>query len=257
MMKRVFAPWALAVLLHAAPAHAATDKTPEIPVLIAESIDPRGNPLPTPPIIAAVVNLLAEETGLNLVIRGYPWRRAQVMAGQGEGLLYGAASTPERLRVFQFTKPVYDANQWLVSSAQAPLIFHHWEDLQDKVISIGVGGKYGPEFEARREKLFKIEQDAASTENRLKMLSTHRVDAVLLDSFRNPSQLSASLNCRFPGDHWVVSEKSVGFEPLLIAVPKSAKLGKLLPVLNNAITRLHRNGNMQKAVDSVANISGC
>ena len=257
MMKRVFAPWALAVLLHAAPAHAATDKTTEIPVLIAESIDPRGNPLPTPPIIAAVVNLLAEETGLNLVIRGYPWRRAQVMAGQGEGLLYGAASTPERLRVFQFTKPVYDANQWLVSSAQAPLIFHRWEDLQDKVISIGVGGKYGPEFEARREKLFRIEQDAASTENRLKMLSTHRVDAVLLDSFRNPSQLSASLNCRFPGDHWVVSEKSVGFEPLLIAVPKSAKLGKLLPVLNNAITRLHRNGNMQKAVDSVANISGC
>ena len=181
MMKRVFAPWALAVLLHAAPAHAATDKTTEIPVLIAESIDPRGNPLPTPPIIAAVVNLLAEETGLNLVIRGYPWRRAQVMAEQGEGLLYGAASTPERLRVFQFTKPVYDANQWLVSSAQAPLIFHHWEDLQDKVISIGVGGKYGPEFEARREKLFRIEQDAASTENRLKMLSTHRVDAVLLD----------------------------------------------------------------------------
>jgi ABC-type amino acid transport substrate-binding protein len=256
MMNRVFAPCALAVLLHAAPVHA-IDKTAEIPVLIAESIDPRGTPLPTPPIISAVVNLLAEETGLNLVIRAYPWRRAQVMAEHGEGLLYGAASTPERLRVFTFTKPVYDANQWLVSSAQAPLIFHRWDDLKDKVISIGVGGKYGPEFEARRETLFKIEQDAASTENRLKMLATHRVDAVLLDSFRNPAQLSASLNCRFPGDHWVVSEKSVGFEPLLIAVPKSAQLKKLLPTLNNAITRLHKNGSMQKAVDSVANVTGC
>ncbi len=255
MMKRVFAPWALAVLLSAS-AHAA-GQTEEIPVLIAESIDARGNQLPTPPIISAVVNLLAADTGLNLVIRAYPWRRAQVMAEQGEGLLYGAASTPERLRVFRFTKPVYDANQWLVSSAQSPLVFHQWEDLRDKVISIGAGGKYGPAFEARREKLFKIEQDAGSTENRLKMLSTHRVDAVLLDSFRNAAQLGASLNCRFPGDHWVVAEKSVGFEPLLIAVPKSPRMTKLLPVLNNAITHLKKNGSMQKAVDSVANVSGC
>lgn len=253
MMNRFFAPGVLAVLLQAAPVHA-IDKTTEIPVLIAESIDPRGNPLPTPPIISAVVDLLAQETGLNLVIRAYPWRHAQVMA---EHVLYGAASTPERLRVFKFTKPVYDANQWLVSSAQAPLQFHRWEDLRDKVISIGVGGKYGPEFEARREKLFKIEQDTASTENRLKMLSTHRVDAVLLDSFRNPAQLSASLNCRFPCDHWIVAEKSVGFEPLLIAVPKSDQLSKLLPTLNKAITHLTKNGSMQKAVDSVANVSGC
>jgi ABC-type amino acid transport substrate-binding protein len=256
MMKRVFAPCALAVLLHAAPVHA-IDKNAEIPVLIAESVDARGVPQPPPPIISAVVNLLAEETGLNLVIRAYPWRRAVVMAEHGEGLLYGAASTPERQPFFKFTKPVYDANQWLVSSAEAPLTFHQWDDLRDKVISIGGGGKFGPEFEARRDKLFKIEQNNASTENRLKMLSTHRVDAVLLDSFRNPAQLSASLNCRFPSDHWVVAEKSVGFEPLLIAVPKHDQLVKLLPTLNNAITRLTKNGNMQKAVDSVANVSGC
>lgn len=256
MMKRVIASLMFAVLLPAAPAHA-TDKSEEIPILIAESIDARGNQLPTPAIISAVVNLLAEETGLNLVIRAYPWRRALVMAEQGEGLLYGAASTPERQRVFRFTKPVYDANQWLVSSEQAPLVFHRWEDLRGKVISIGGGGKFGPEFEARRDKLFKIEQNATSTESRMKMLSAHHVDAVLLDSFRNPAQLGASLNCRFPNDHWVVADKSVGFEPLLIAVPKNASMNKLLPVLNNAITHLVRNGSMQKAVDSVANVTGC
>jgi hypothetical protein len=97
-------------MLHAAPVHA-IDKTTEIPVLIAESVDARGIQPPPPPIISAVVNLLAEETGLNLVIRPYG---ARVMAEQGEGLLYGAANTPERLPFFKFTKPVYDANQWLV-----------------------------------------------------------------------------------------------------------------------------------------------
>jgi len=145
MMKRAFAAWTLAMLLPAAPIHAA-DKDEEIPVLIAEAVDARGHPQPTPPIIAAVIGQLAAESGLNLVVHAYPWRRAQVMAENGEGLLYGAAITPERLHVFNFTRPVYDANQWLVSSTQAPLKFRRWADLRDKVISIAAGGKYGPEF---------------------------------------------------------------------------------------------------------------
>jgi len=256
MAKRLLVACALAVLQLAAAAHAA-DSNDEVAVLIAEAIDPRGNPLPTPPIIAAVINQLAADSGLNLVVHAYPWRRAQVMAENGEGLLYGAASTPERLRVLRFTRPLYAANQWLVSSAQAPLAFHRWEDLRGKVISIAAGGKYGPEFETRRDKLFKVEENAASMESRLMMLSAHHVDAVLVDSFRNPVQLGASLNCRFPGDHWAVAEKSVGFEPLLIAVPKHGELGKLLPLLNQSIARLHKSGSIQKAIDSVANISGC
>lgn len=256
MKKPVPAFFALVVLLQGAPAQAA-DQQAEIPVLIAESIDPQGHPLPTPPIIEAVIGQLAAESKLRLVVRAYPWRRAQMMAEHGQGLLYGAAITPERRRVLAFTRPLYDANQWLVSSASAPLAFHRWEDLRGKVISIGEGGKYGPEFEQRKRKLFKIEDNAGSMASRLKMLSAGHVDAVLVDSFRNPAQLGASLNCRFPDDHWVVADKSVGFEPLLIAVPKSAPLGKLLPALNQAIVRLQKSGHIQKAVDRVANISGC
>ena len=105
--------------------------------------------------------------------------------------------------------------------------------------------------------MFGLSKRAVSTESRLKMLSAHHVDAVLIDSFRNAAQLSASLNCLFPLDHWSVAEKSVGFEPLLIAVPKAEPLGRLLPALNQAIVRLHRSGRIQKAVDSVANVSGC
>jgi ABC-type amino acid transport substrate-binding protein len=260
MKKPVLALFALTALLPFAAVSAiaaAGGKLAEVPVLIAEAIDPQGHPLPTPPIIDAVISQIAAESGLNLVVRAYPWRRAQMMAEHGEGLLYGAAITPERRRVFAFTTPLYDANQWLVSSAQQPLKFHRWEDLRGKVISIGSGGKYGPEFEQRRNKLFKVEDNAVSTESRLHMLSAQHVDAVLIDSFRNPIQLGASLNCRFPGDHWVVADKSVGFEPLLIAVPKSASLGKLLPTLNRAIVRLNKSGKIQQAVDSVANISGC
>lgn len=230
----------------------------EVPVLIAEAVDSHGHPQAIPPIITAVITLLAQDSGLNLVIRPYPWRRAQMMAENGEGLLYGAAVTPERLRVFDFSRPLYNANQWLVSAARAPVSFRQWDDLRGKVLSIGSGGKYGPEFEQRRDKLFKVEQNAVSMASRLKMLEVHHVDAVLVDSFRNAEQLGISLNCLFPGtDQWVVAGKPVGYEPVLIAVPKSAALHTVLPQLNRAITRLNRAGSIQKAVDSRSMATPC
>ncbi len=257
MKKTVLAFLAPAVLLPATPSWAGAMPA-EVPVLIAESVDPQGHSLPIPPIISAVVTQLAQESGLNLVIRPYPWRRAQVMAENGEGLLYGAAITPERLHVFDFSRPVYNANQWLVSASHQPVNFRRWDDLRGKVISIGSGSKYGPEFEQRREKLFKVEQNAVSMESRLKMLDAHHVDAVLVDSFRNATQLGISLNCLFPGkDKWVVAGKPVGFEPLLIAAPKNGPLNGVLPVLNSAITRLNKTGSIQKTVDSRAMATPC
>jgi ABC-type amino acid transport substrate-binding protein len=257
MKRTILTLLAPALLLPAAAARAG-EMPAEVPVLIAEAVDAHGHPQAIPPIITAVISLVAQESGLNLVIRPYPWRRAQMMAENGEGLLYGAAITPERQRVLDFSRPVYNANQWLVSAARAPVSFRQWDDLRGKVISIGSGSKYGPEFEQRRDRLFRVEQNAVSMESRLKMLEAHHVDAVLVDSFRNAEQLGISLNCRFPGtDKWVVAAKPVGFEPVLIAVPKGAPLHAVLPALNRAITRLNKAGSIQKAVDSRSLATPC
>lgn len=72
MMQRLLAACMLALALLSLPAAHAAEQADEVPVLIAESIDARGHPLPTPPIIAAVVQQLAAESGLNLVVRAYP-----------------------------------------------------------------------------------------------------------------------------------------------------------------------------------------
>jgi ABC-type amino acid transport substrate-binding protein len=153
MMKRVLRRARL-LMLHAAPVHA-IDKTTEIPVLIAESVDARGNQRTTAAHHLRRRQPAGGRNGTEPRDPPLPWRRAVVMAEQGEGLLYGAA-TPERQPFFKFTKPVYDANQWLVSRAMRRWCSIRWEDLRDKVISIGGGGKFGPEFEARRDILFKI-----------------------------------------------------------------------------------------------------
>ena len=249
---------ALILTLLSATSAMSSETAAEIPVLIADQADANGNPMPNTPVIAGVVSLLAAESGLNLVVRPYPWRRAQMLAENGEGLLYGAAATPERLRTLNFSKPLYFANQWLVASAHNPLAFQRWEDLRGKVISIPSGGRFGAEFEEHRGKLFAVEDNAATISSRLKMLSIGRVDALLIDSYRSAPQLEARLNCVYSDiGKWTVVEKPVDTEPLLIAISKSSQLNSILPVLNDAIERLGKSRDILKYLDKKTASSNC
>ena len=247
-------------MLAVCPLLAATSAEPaaDIPVLIADQTDANGNPLPATPTTAGIINLLAAESGLNLVMHAYPWRRAQMRAENGEGFLYGAGATPERLRVFNFTKPVYFSNQWLVTSARNPLNFQRWEDLRGKVISIASGERFGAEFEEHRGKLFTVEENAATISSRLKMLNMGRVDAVLLDSYRTAPQLEAKLNCMFPEiGKWTVAEKPLDTEPVLIAISKASPLNSILAQLNDTIDRLSKSRDIQKLLEKKSASPDC
>jgi ABC-type amino acid transport substrate-binding protein len=249
---------ALCLLWPAARA-AALDERPEIPLFIAEQTDSQGQPAPGLVTMTGVVKLLAAESGLNLVVHPYPWRRAQMKAKNGEGLLFGAAETAERASIFAFTKPLYSVNQWLVTPAQKPIDFKSWEDLRGKVVSIGSGGKYDAEFEAHRDKTFKVEENAATIASRFKMMDTGRVEVILIDSYRNAAQLETRVNCMYPGtSKWTVSARPVSAEAVLIAVPKSSAWIGYLPVLNEAIDRMSRAHSVQKFLEKRALIeSGC
>ena len=248
---------ALAMLLTPAPASSG-EAGSEITILVASQSDTNGNPMPPTPVMAGVVGLLAAESGLNLVVHSYPWRRAQMLAENGEGLLYGASVTSERLRVFNFSKPLYFSNQRLVTSARNPLNFQRWEDLRGKVISIASGEHFGAEFEEYRGKLFNVEENSATIPNRLRMLNMGRVDAVVLDSYRTTPQLEARLNCSF-GDigKWSVAEKPVDMEPVLIAVSKASQFNNDLSLLNDAIERLGKSHDIQKLLEKKSASPDC
>jgi ABC-type amino acid transport substrate-binding protein len=249
---------AVTVLTAMLAAPSAARAAAEIPFLIAGQTDAQGKPLPTPSVITGLVDLLAAESGLNLVVRPYPWRRAQLMAEHGEGVLYGLATTPERLQTMNFSKPLYFAYQWLVTPAQNSFPFQQWDDLRGKVISIQSGGRFGAEFEDRRGKLFTVEDNSSNVSSRLKMLSIGRVDALLIDSYRSAPRFEARINCVY-GEigKWTVLEKPVDTEPVLIAVAKSSKFNAVLPAINDAIERLTKSQSMQKMLEKTGTNTGC
>lgn len=242
----------------ATPGALAAQAAAEIPVLVADQSAPGATPASGQVTLSGIVSLLAVESGLNLTVHAYPWRRAQLMAKSGEGLLYGAAETPERATTFSFTKPLYTVNQWLVTTAQQHIDFKRWEDLRGKVISIGAGGQYGPEFEEHRGKTFTVEDNASTMSGRFKMLNMGRVDALLTDSFRSAPQLEQRLNCLY-GDigAWAVVAKPISAEAVTIAVAKTSPLHALLPQLNDAIDRLNKTRGFHKYLEKRAAASGC
>lgn len=237
-------------LLGSVPPARSADERPEILVFLPEQGDPNGQPSAGVMTMSGIIKLLADESGLKLVAHPYPWRRAQMMAKNGEGMLFGATETPERSRIFSFSKPLLELKQWLVTTAQRPIDFRSWEDLRGKMISISSGGQFGAEFEAQRGKTFTVEENAVTLSSRFKMLENGRVDAVLIDSNRSASPVEVRINCLFPGaSKWVVAAKPVNAEPAVIAVPKASPLNDYLPALNESIDRMNKAHSVQKFLE--------
>lgn len=241
---------------------AAVAAPPELPSEIAVYIPvehgTNGMPLTGQRIAPAMIELLGSESGLKLVVRPLPWRRAQAMAEKGEGLLYGAVPTPERSRVFRFTGPIDSVKQWLVSTTHSPLVFRQWDDVRGKVISILSGAKYSAEFERQRGRLFTVEQNSPVMQTRFDMLRAGRVDAVMVASYLDAAQLEAKLNCLFPGTtKLVVAGKPIDIEPLMIAVPRTQPLDNSFPALNQAVERLASSERLQRVRSQVAANSTC
>lgn len=217
----------------------------EIPVFVLADPPAERGEVAQQPIVPAMIEAIARESGLHLVVHPYPWRRAQSLAENGTGLLYGAAKTADREQRFYFTRPLDSVNQWLVSTARSPLAFQHWEDLRGKVISTMSGGRFSEAFERHRGVTFQVAQDATGMTSRLKMLRAGRVDAVMVASFLGAAQLEQKLNCLFPGKAaLVVAGKPVDTEPIMLAIPRSAPLGTLFPLLDGAVERLAASGRL-------------
>lgn len=229
-----------------------------IPVLIASEPDADGRSRQPQSSVAGIIALLAAESGLDLVVMPLPWPRAQAIAEKGGGLLYGAALTPERTRMYLFTAPLDTVNQWLVSTERSPVTFRSWKDLHGKVISTLSGGRYSAEFEKNRGRLFTVEQNSATMTSRMMMLRAGRVDAVIVGSYLDAPTLEAKLNCLFPGTvKLIIAGRPMEAEKMRIAVPRTAPLNKSLPALNQAIERLVKSGAMRKFHKQTAGDSGC
>lgn len=159
-------------------ARAATPQT--VTLLLGDALDAQGRQKPLKPGRRKLFDYLEQELNIAFDIKSYPWPRAERNARSGAGLIFGLPKNAERLRDLHFSEPAGSTTLWLVTRSDATFPFNTLDDLRGKTVGAVRGYTYGDDFERRRNKVFRVEDDIASRSARLQRLLLRRVDAVLL-----------------------------------------------------------------------------
>lgn len=231
-----------------------------IPLLLGESRTEKGALLPVRPAFLHIFHHVEHELHAHFELRNYPWNRAVLNAGNGEGLIFGLSITSERSKIFHFSEPVYYNYLWLVTRSDATFPFATLNDLKGKKIGIIRGSNYGDEFDQQKNKLFTVEDDVNAYPPRLKKLLSKRMDAMVFPSPEaNPLAVEAQVNrimleevseMKFPpGITFKILPVPVLKDGVRFAI-KAENDNGLIDKINQAIATGHASGKLPKTLDS-------
>jgi polar amino acid transport system substrate-binding protein len=175
----------------------AAHATPPQPVtlLLGDALDAQGRQKPLKPWRRKLFDYLEQELNIVFDIKTYPWPRAERNARNGAGLIFGLPKNADRLRDLRYSDTVGSNTLWLVTRSDATFPYRTLDDLRGKTVGAVRGYTYGDEFERRRNKIFRVDNDIASRAARLQRLLLKRVDALLLvqPSWESAPEIEAQL----------------------------------------------------------------
>lgn len=209
-------------------------------------LDENGN---TMGYAAEIVIRAAEKAGFEPRITHVPWKRAQVLALEGKGILTGFSWTPERAMQYYFTEPLYDDRVLLVQERSNTFEFKDFGDLEGKLIGITRGSTYAGEFSEIRD-LLNLQEDPGNP-NRLMQLSLGRIDAGIFSG----GIFTIAYHARKLGldpERFVVADKPISIDPNFIGVPKDLlnhDAGRVRDKLNAALLDMKKNGTIEQILD--------
>ncbi|MDK2124255.1 ABC transporter substrate-binding protein [Chitinimonas sp. DQS-5] len=237
-------------LSHCAPVWAEEDSSP-VPLIVRQRTGPDGEMLPMTAFNRELLGYFERSLGARFDYRPYPWKRAAALALHGEGLLWGMPKDADETGTLVFSEPVYATNIWMVARKADKLKVDGLKDLKGKVLSAFRGCRYTGEFEAMRDKLFRVEEDPDSFVIRLRKLHMGRVDVVLLHSRRaTAEEVLKNLDVSLPEiDDLVILPKPMQREQIRFAALRDSPHAKWIPKLNQIIAKGRKKGEIQKIVE--------
>lgn len=230
-----------------------------IPLILRERTDPQGNTLPPGCFNDALLAYFEKEMQVQFKLQFYPFKRAQVKTAEGAGLFWGMPQTsleedPENR--LSFSDPVYTSNVWMVVRKNSPIKVERIADLQGLTLSTFYGVHYSQEFEQARGKVFQVEEEPDSVNNRLRKLQMGRNDIVLLHSRATTAQDVIKRSVALPELETLkvlgkpLEKMAVRFAIGTHLVRHPTDWSKnLLPELNKAIEKGNRSGILAKIVN--------
>ena len=233
---------------------AQTTATQKVVLYIRENRNEAGQMLPLREEIRHLLDLIEQSSGIQFEIERYPYPRLMDKTRHQEGIAFGLSAN--RTVTDLILSEAFMSNKvWMVVRSDAVFPFRSIEDLRGKTIGVVRGSSYGDEFDARRNSLFKIEEDVSSHTARLRKLMSRRMDVMLFGDFHSRAEdvdlylrhlLAEEKSLFGPGENFVVLEKPLMTDELCFAA--TPKFAEVLRRLNLAILQLRRSGELQRAL---------
>jgi ABC-type amino acid transport substrate-binding protein len=153
-----------------------------------ENLDAKGQQIPSTPQIAKIFKYFERETGLKFDIVVLPWKRAQLEAKHGRGILYGFSKSTERLEHYRFSQPVITFHVWAISYGKANSPYAKLSDLKGKNVISGLGLSHGEEYENAKNNVFIVQEDFISYRERFRKLVHKRSDVLFIPFHQNDNR---------------------------------------------------------------------
>lgn len=186
----------------------------------------------------------AKRTSYHVDIKAYPWKRALAQGAAGIGAVGGAYKNDERLKIYDYSVPLYEENLVLFVNKDRPFEFNDVEDLEGKRVGVNRGWSYGQTFdEARERELFSVNIKNSPEEN-FQLLALGRIDCVILDKLSGNSYVEL-LDIE---DKITYLPKPFSINNGYLIVPKSLDMQDFMKQFNASVESLRTEGMYQAIV---------
>lgn len=179
----------------------------------------------------------------------FPWKRAYYKAQKEKVGIIGISKNNERLKVFDYSAPVYYDDLLLVVRKDKAFKFKNIEDLTGKTVGVLRGASFGELYEQSKEKIFKVSEDNNSKERLLKLLAG-RIDVALIGPGKSAVNFVINSDPRLikGRDKFVILEKPFVRDPNYLAFSKNLKMTEFLEAFNKVIEEGYTNGDIPNII---------
>ncbi len=197
----------------------------------------------------AMLEAVFARLGEPLTLQAMPWKRALLKGAAGEVGIGGIYRNIERLRVFDYSEPIYEERLLLYVRRDQAFDFHGIEDLHGRRIGVIRGWSYTDDFDrAMREGRIDA-QPGSSDEANLRKLASGRLDAVVV------IEMAARRLLEQDGlDALQPLPRPLSINPTYLVFAKQARRQDLLLRFDQALREMREDGSLQRLIDEATAI---
>jgi polar amino acid transport system substrate-binding protein len=184
-----------------------------------------------PQMLQAIFARLGEP----LLIQPMPWKRALLRGAAGEVGIAGIYRNAERIKLFDYSEPIFEERLLLYVQQDKPLAFDQIGDLHGKRIGVIRGWSYSEDFDQAVREGRILAQEGSSDEANLRKLASGRLDAVVVIELAGLEHLTAL-------------PQPLSINPTFLVFAKQADQRELLQRFNQVLREMRQDGSLQRLV---------